>query len=218
MKNITFMSERLKEIRKKDGSTQKEFGEKVGCSMASISAYENGSKVPPTPTLVKIAETCNCSIDWLFGLKDSSTLNNKVSSAVTYSDYIKKLFALDDDSVSLLLDIIHELPSFDMPPEMLTDPRTNSEVYSILFGDSVLNIFLKTWDKIRVLYRDGTIDATIYEAWKEKVIRDFDSPIIQTNTDWDNFYDTYLSSKNSSLSEYDATIEALQNIDILPLF
>lgn len=72
--------------------------------MASISAYENGSKVPPTPTLIKMAETCDCSIDWLFGLRDDSTAGNEEPAAKTYSDYIKRLFALDDGSVSLWFD------------------------------------------------------------------------------------------------------------------
>lgn len=199
MRNIVFMPNRLKELRKKDGSTQKEFGEKVGCTMASISAYENGSKIPPTPTLIKIAEVCDCSIDWLFGLKDDPTAGNKETSAKTYSDYIKKLFALDDNPISLWLE-----KSSD------TDPYTESEQYLLAFSDPALNIFLKAWKKTRDLYHDGTIDETIYQAWKEKVLRDFNVSILNFDSQWNDFYTIYKDLIKIPYTEYDATIEALR--------
>lgn len=199
IKNIMFIPNRLKELRKKDGTTQKEFGEKVGCTMASISAYENGSKIPPTPILIKIAEVCDCSIDWLFGLKDDPAAGNKEIPAKTYSDYIKKLFALDDNSISLWLEKIAN-----------TDTFTESECYDLAFSDSALNIFLKAWKKTRDLYHDGTIDATIYQAWKEKVLRDFDVLILNSNEQWHDFYDIYKDLRKIPYTEYDATIEALR--------
>lgn len=199
MRNIVFMPNRLKELRKKDGSTQKEFGEKVGCTMASISAYENGSKIPPTPTLIKIAEVCDCSIDWLFGLKDDPTAGNKETPAKTYSDYIKKLFALDDNPISLWLE-----KSSD------TDPYTESEQYRLAFNDPALNIFFKAWKKTRDLYHDGTIDETIYQAWKEKVLRDFNVSILNFDNQWNDFYNIYKDLIKIPYTEYDATIEALR--------
>lgn len=201
-KKINFIPERLRELRKRDGSTQKEFGEKVGCTMASISAYENGSKVPPTPTLIKIAETCDCSIDWLFGLRDDSTAGNEEPEAKTYSDYIKRLFALDDGSVSLWFDTCNE-----------TDPCTESARLAILFTDSVLNTFLTAWKKTRSLYLDGTIDSTIYQAWKEKILRDFNNPILKDDNSWEDFFSAYRDlHRNELCSQYDAVVSSLSLI------
>ena len=199
-KKINFIPERLRELRKRDGSTQKEFGEKVGCTMASISAYENGSKVPPTPTLIKIAETCDCSIDWLFGLRDDSIAGNEEPAAKTYSDYIKRLFALDDGSVSLWVNDSTE-----------TDPYTGTICYTLAFTDSILNTFLTAWKKTRSLYLDGTIDSTIYQAWKEKILRDFNAPILTDDLAWQSFTSLYKDLRhNDFCSQYDAVIEALQ--------
>ena len=201
-KKINFIPERLRELRKRDGSTQKEFGEKVGCTMASISAYENGSKVPPTPTLIKMAETCDCSIDWLFGLRDDSTAGNEEPAAKTYSDYIKRLFALDDGSVSLWFDACNE-----------TDPCTETARLAILFTDSVLNTFLTAWKKTRALYLDGTIDSTIYQAWKEKILRDFNNPILKDDNSWEDFFSAYRDLHRIELcSQYDAVVSSLSLI------
>lgn len=197
MRTITFIPERLRELRKRDKATQKEFGEKVGCTMASISAYENGSKIPPTPTLIKIAEVCNCSIDWLFGLKDEPEVGNRESSSKTYSDYIKKLFALDDNSVSILLE---------------STPRDlDLDYYSLTFHDIILATFFYAWEKTRALYHDGTIDQTIYQAWKEKVLRDFNVYIINSPEDWNTFHELYNTLRDDKdTSDYDATVEALR--------
>ncbi len=198
-KKINFIPERLRELRKRDGSTQKEFGEKVGCTMASISAYENGSKVPPTPTLIKIAETCDCSIDWLFGLRDDSTAGNGETAAKTYSDYIKKIFALDDTSTYLWINDSTE-----------TDPCTETIRHTLAFTDPVLNTFLTAWKKTRSLYLDGTIDSTIYQTWKEKILRDFNNPILKDNNSWHDFHGFYTDLRHDNFfSQYDAAIEAL---------
>ena len=136
--------------------------------MASISAYENGSKVPPTPTLIKMAETCDCSIDWLFGLRDDSTAGNEEPAAKTYSDYIKRLFALDDGSVSLWFDACNE-----------TDPCTETARLAILFTDSVLKAVSKQYDsdmdefaKVQQLSKEtGTEIPAPIAALESKTVR-----------------------------------------------
>ncbi len=63
---ITTMGERIKELRKRDGLTQEELGNKVGVSAQAVSKWECGS-VPDTELIPKIADCFNVSVDMLFG-------------------------------------------------------------------------------------------------------------------------------------------------------
>lgn len=193
-RRIGFKNERLRAIRKKNGLTQKEFSEKIGCTMASLSAYENGSKIPPTQTLLNLADQFSYSIDWLLGLSDLSQ-----HSTQTYSEFIQRLLELQDFNITMIKNCECVLPS-DKP----------SFAKGIAFYDTVIGLFLKSWQKTYSLYEDGTIDDVVYGAWKEKVIRDFNYPILNNDNDWEDF-----AMNRSSLgalpgiSEYDAVLEAL---------
>ena len=58
---------RLKELRKKEKISQLKLQMDTGIEQALISKYENGKRVPPTETLILIAEFFNVSIDYLIG-------------------------------------------------------------------------------------------------------------------------------------------------------
>lgn len=198
-KNIRFRTDRLKELRKNADMTQKEFSEKIGCTMASLSAYENGSKVPPTQTLINIASEFNCSIDWLLGLRDSQNYDNSSQPAKTYSEYIKLLFALQDKGIDLFADCNCQHPQKDL-----------SNCKGIAFNDPIIKLFLKNWQKTATLYKDSTIDKTIYTAWQEKILRDFHYPILESDNVWEDFHHNYNTfSEFPGLTEYDAILTAL---------
>lgn len=193
-KNICFRPERLRELRKKTNMTQKEFSEIIGCTMASLSAYENGSKVPPTQTLINISSHFDCSIDWLFGLNNEQTYLSSKQQVKTYSEYIQLLFNLYERGIRI-------------EPGVVFSDRGNQT--GIIFHDVVIEVFLKSWKKTSLLYADDTIDDTIYNAWKEKVLRDFNYPILTSQSAGD-FYSLY-SQFNETLgcSEYESTVNAL---------
>lgn len=201
-KNINFLPERLKELRQNAGMTQKEFSEKIGCTMASLSAYENGSKNPPTQTLMNIASKFECSIDWLFGLKDTKNYDNKPVPVQTYSEFIKKLFLLDNDHIPFFkgCDCIH-------------NEKNLNGCKGIAFKDPIIKLFLEKWRQTKKLWSDGTIDETIYTAWQEKVLRDFHYPIITNENSWEDFHDSYVSfSACPGFTEYDAILSALSDV------
>ena len=60
--------DRLRELRGK--KSQAAFAEFIGTSRANIGFYENGDRVPDAVTLVKIAQKCNVSADWLLGITE----------------------------------------------------------------------------------------------------------------------------------------------------
>ena len=57
--------EKLKGFRIKMGLSQKELGEKVGVSEASISNYETGKREPEFATLCALADLFDCTLDVL---------------------------------------------------------------------------------------------------------------------------------------------------------
>lgn len=64
MGDFSVLAVRIKELRKIMKMTQKEFSAFVGCTAATLSAYENGSKSPSLEIIKGIAEKCHISIDW----------------------------------------------------------------------------------------------------------------------------------------------------------
>lgn len=198
--NVHFMPERLKELRQKENMTQKEFSEKIGCTMASLSAYENGSKVPPTNTLINIASAFDCSVDWLLGLKETSDYESAPAWINTYAEFIKQLFLLDNTPV-------HFIRNCTCADAGLSDCR------GIAFSDPIIKLFLEKWNQTQQLYKDSTIDKTIYEAWQEKILRDFHLPIIWHEQTWKEFscaYDQFI--RLPGYTEYDAVLDALKSV------
>jgi len=80
MGDFKILAKRIKELRTSLKLTQKLFAEKVGCTAATLSAYENGSKSPSLEIVKNIAEKCNVSIDWLVGLSNAVNEKEKIET------------------------------------------------------------------------------------------------------------------------------------------
>ena len=63
------LGENLKHAREHKGLTQKELARQVLVNSVNIAYFENGDKIPSITTLVRIADTLNCSIDSLLDRK-----------------------------------------------------------------------------------------------------------------------------------------------------
>ena len=57
---------RVKELRKKRGWTQSEFGEKLGISRQSVHSIEAGKYDPSLPLAFRIADVLGLSLDKIF--------------------------------------------------------------------------------------------------------------------------------------------------------
>ena len=55
----------LKLLRKKRGYTQIALQMKTGIEQALLSKFENGESIPPTETLIKLADFYDVSIDYI---------------------------------------------------------------------------------------------------------------------------------------------------------
>ncbi len=65
--------EQIKKIRDKKGMSQERFGEKIGVSGKTISAYETGKVIPPIKILEKITAVYGTYIQ-IPDLKDKETI------------------------------------------------------------------------------------------------------------------------------------------------
>ncbi len=67
------MGENLRKLRIERGMTQIALQMQTGIEQALISKYENGERIPPTETLIVLADYFNTNIDYLLDRTDNST-------------------------------------------------------------------------------------------------------------------------------------------------
>ena len=81
------LSEKLYELRKKDGLSQEQLAERLGVSRQAVSKWESGKAVPESDTLISISEYFNVSLDYLMK-EDDSTVSETIVG--TESDHTVK--------------------------------------------------------------------------------------------------------------------------------
>lgn len=69
------MQNRLRELRKSRGYTQVSLQMQTGIEQALLSKFETGERIPPTETLVYLAEFYNVSIDYILCRTDKPEIN-----------------------------------------------------------------------------------------------------------------------------------------------
>ncbi len=69
------MSNRLKELRKNAGLTQISLQMKTGIEQPLLSKFENGERIPPTETLMTLANFYDVSMDFIIGRTDKPEIN-----------------------------------------------------------------------------------------------------------------------------------------------
>lgn len=65
----------LKTLRKSRNMTQIAVQMKTGIEQALISKFENGERIPPTESLIILADFYNVSIDYILGRTDNPEIN-----------------------------------------------------------------------------------------------------------------------------------------------
>lgn len=69
------MKNRLRYLRKERNLTQIALQMHTGIEQALISKYENGERIPPTETLVILADFYNVSIDYILCRTENPKIN-----------------------------------------------------------------------------------------------------------------------------------------------
>jgi len=68
------MKTNLKLLRKSKGLTQIAVQMKTGIEQALLSKFESGERIPPTETLIRLADFYNVSIDYILCRTDNPTI------------------------------------------------------------------------------------------------------------------------------------------------
>ena len=69
------MKNNLRLLRKQKKLTQIALQMQTGIEQALLSKFENGERVPPTETLIRLAEFYNVSIDYILCRTDNPDIN-----------------------------------------------------------------------------------------------------------------------------------------------
>lgn len=69
------MKNNLKKLRKEKGLTQISLQMKTGIEQALLSKFENGERIPPTDTLIRLADFYNVSMDYIMCRTDNPEIN-----------------------------------------------------------------------------------------------------------------------------------------------
>jgi transcriptional regulator with XRE-family HTH domain len=89
------MDSRIVKARELSSLSQKELAEKIGISPSTLNGYEKGNHDPKSIGLIKIAQTCNVTTDYLLGLTD---VPNRVVTS-----YDENMLKLDTDDERTML-------------------------------------------------------------------------------------------------------------------
>ena len=69
------MQNNLRKLRKEKGLSQIAVQMQTGIEQALMSKYENGERVPPTETLMQLADFYGVSMDYIMGRTDRKEIN-----------------------------------------------------------------------------------------------------------------------------------------------
>lgn len=69
------ISENIRSLRKSKNLTQAELAKRIGSTVASVSAYENNTRLPSYDMLIKMSALFRVSIDNLLGFSSKYTID-----------------------------------------------------------------------------------------------------------------------------------------------
>ena len=88
---LKVFQERFDLLRKEHGSNNTDFAKFLDMSRQTVGFYLNGDRVPDALNLIRIAEKCSVSADWLLGLTDEKTPNTEIRSMCIYTGFSSDL-------------------------------------------------------------------------------------------------------------------------------
>lgn len=156
MNEYETFSLRLKTLREDMKMTQKEFSQFIGVKQQTLSGYERGTIKPPIDIAKNIAQKCHVSLDWLCGLKDDDSVNDRIS---TYSDLIR---------IFELLRTSSEAKPY-MSIMRTTFEGKDETVPVFCFRDKTVLKYFEEWISILDLCSKADDKYNLYEVWLKDV-------------------------------------------------
>lgn len=107
---------RIKEAREKNGIKQQQLADMLGISFATLSGYECGKHDPKSDTLVRIAQICGVTVDWLLGYMVQEEKDNKL---------LDGFHKLNNDGQDAVIDIVD---GFAMMPKYKKESSESKKI------------------------------------------------------------------------------------------
>lgn len=191
--------QRINELRKENGLTQKQFADELNLSTTTVASWEKEVKKPSFEVLILISEKFNVSLDWLCETKKQNEFEVK-----TWSDIIRMLYAvisckhipgklsfLEDkkgvDRVSL--SFAEYLAEPDYYPDEAGAPKNKYTELNSLIGaidednsfvfESPIYKFFNNYSRMKKLVDENAIDNEIFDMWLSKSLEKYDFNIWQ---------------------------------------
>ena len=180
------IGERIKHLRKQQNMTQKEFGEKIGIGLTTVSNYEVGYSQPDNETLTKISKLFNVSIDYLLG-------NTSLTNPKEYLENILCKYNLAEDEYDLVVSNILENNTIDLSILNSSNETMNKiqkaycEIFNVYINyleanplDSINNINNENDIKEYIKPIDNNFIQMIKTLDKNKIIHQLDCNVFPT--------------------------------------
>jgi MerR family transcriptional regulator, light-induced transcriptional regulator len=148
------LSNRIKELRKKKGYTQKELADLLGVGQTTVANYEQGIRVPDTDKLNKLADLFKVTLDYLLGRDEKKEeINKKTDTVIKEPQNISEVY-------KVFLEMLLKGNREEARRLAVSIYEEGANISKIYF--EVLEMALK---EVGVLWEQGIIDV-----WKEHFI------------------------------------------------
>ena len=106
------LHERLLQLRKERGMTQKQLARQLHVARSTIAAYENGRGQPSYSVLCELADFFGVSLDYLFGRNEIRFPEKML--ALGFQDpqkqiLVKEILSLDEEDMKVAAKVVHAL-------------------------------------------------------------------------------------------------------------
>ena len=169
------------ELRKKNNLTQKQFGEKIGTTSTTVSAWETRDIKPVLDVAINIAKVFNVSLDWLCGTGHGAKIE-------TYGDLFNTLNDVLIESYPMSYIEAYDSPEHEPAGGIL---RFNNRIeIGMIFGD---------WSQVYSLYRGNVINTTMYNAWIKdrcQLLSKYPLDVSENSVELDNLMSDWEAGEN----------------------
>jgi transcriptional regulator with XRE-family HTH domain len=110
---MAVIGQRIKKLREKKNWLQKDVGEKIGVSSATINRYEKGFRQPDPDTINRLCDIFNTTTDYLLGRTDNpNPVKNKEprkgGTIITYKGIEIELTEEEEEVVASIVQALRE--------------------------------------------------------------------------------------------------------------
>ena len=128
---MAFYANKLKQLRKEKGLTQRELAEKLGLGKSAIGMYESGKRTPEFETLEMICDFFNVNMDLLSDVKTSTPAPKK---EITFSQHDRSMVeayhrASDKDKYTVDM-VLNEYSDEDLPA-LAEKEKGETDIHSV---------------------------------------------------------------------------------------